>query len=101
MATYAIGEFSLIPADYHNLLFYRPLALYYASIEDVGNSERYWKMYDGGKEAGLSNEYGGMLKQMIENELDNFEGVYLEPLEEDVATIQDLAITNNIIGESW
>lgn len=100
--TYKIGEFSDIPEDYHNLLVYRPLAIYYASMEDIATSKMYWMMYDGGKEAGYSNEVGGLLKKMEDDQLEKTEGVYLEHLEASEPSLGDLAIDNrDLEGESW
>lgn len=98
--TYTIGEFSYIPGEYHPLLFYRPMALYYAHLEDTINSERYWRMYDGGKEAGLSQLTGGMLKNMMSEELSRNEGIYVEPLHTEELSIEDFAIPDNINIES-
>ena len=99
---YTIGEFSDIPSDYHNLLVYRPLALYYASLENSVNSAMYWRLYDGGYEAGLSNKIGGMLGNMVDSELENFEGVYLDELQPTELSPNDLVINNRgYSGENW
>lgn len=99
--TYTIGEFSYIPPEYHPLLIYRPLAFYYAGLEDGVNSERYWRMYDGGKEAGLSDRTGGLLKNMMTEELSRNEGVYVEPLQTEELSIEDFIIpTDGITIES-
>ena len=99
--TYKIGEFSYIPGEYHPLLIYRPLAIYYAGLEDTANSDRYWRMYDGGKEAGLSDRTGGMLKNMMTEELSRNEGVYVEPLQTEELSIEDFIIpTGDIEIES-
>lgn len=90
--TYKIGEFSYIPGNYHPMLFYRPLALYYAGLEDVINSQMYWKLYDGGKEAGLSKTTGGMLKNMMTEELSRNEGIYVEPLQTEELSVDDFRI---------
>lgn len=100
--TYTIGEFSEIPGEYHNLLFYRPLALYYMGLEDLTMANQYWVLYDGGKEAGLSNRTGGLLGNMMDEELEKVEGMELEPHEVDEPSLQDLAIDNtSYTGESW
>lgn len=63
--TYTLGEFSIIPGGYHDLLMYRPLAMYYDSVaENLNLSARYWRLYDGGLEAGLTREVGGLLKKL-------------------------------------
>lgn len=92
--TYTIGEFSYIPGEYHPLLFYRPLALYYAGLEDQANAERYWRMYDGGKEAGLSTSTGGLLKNLMTEDLSRNEGIYVEPLQTEELSIEDFIIPN-------
>ena len=93
-ATYTIGEFSYIPGEFHPLLVYRPLAIYYAMLEDVAESERYWRLYDGGKEAGLSNMTGGLLKELMKEDLSRNEGVYVEPLKTEELDITDFIIPN-------
>jgi len=95
--SYTIGEFSDIPGEYHPLLYYRPLALYYQHLEDPTMADRYWRMYDGGKEAGLTSITGGMLKNMIIEDLQRSEGVYVEPLQTEELSIADFAILD--IGE--
>lgn len=90
--TYKIGEFSSIPGEFHPLLYYRPLALYYQHLENPTMAAQYWKMYDGGKEAGLTSITGGMLKNMMIQELQRNEGVYVEPLRTRELSIADFAI---------
>ena len=77
--SYTIGEFSIIPGDYHDLLYYRPMALYYESLEDITMADRMWRKYDGGYEAGLSPVLGGLLGQMIENESGMQDTGYMSP----------------------
>ena len=97
---YTIGEFSYVPGEYHPLLVYRPLAIYYQHLEDPANSERYWRMYDGGKEAGLSTNTGGLLKNMMTEELSRNEGIYVEPLQTEELSIEDFIIpTDGIVIE--
>lgn len=99
--TYKIGEFSYIPSEYHPLLMYRPMALYYAGQEDMARAERYWRMYDGGKEAGLSDRTGGLLRNMMSDNLNRVEGVYVEPLQTEELSIADFIVpTDNITIES-
>lgn len=64
-STYTIGEFPMMPGEYHNLCFYRPMALYYSKMEDTNMANYYWDLYDGGYEAGRSRKPGGMLKKMM------------------------------------
>jgi hypothetical protein len=100
-ATYTIGEMSLIPSDFHNLLLYRPLALYYQMLENIGMATSYWRLYDGGLEAGLSTSTGGMLKSMMDDFSGNFEGVYMDERQTRDLSMQDLSINNShFTGES-
>ena len=96
--TYTIGEFSYIPGEFHPLLIYRPLALYYMGLEDgAGMAEKYWRMYDGGKEAGLSTITGGLLKNLMTEDLSRNEGVYVEPLRTEELSISDFIIPDDAI----
>jgi len=40
----------------------------------------YWKLYDGGQEAGLSTLVGGLIGQMLESEGESIEGAYVPPI---------------------
>jgi hypothetical protein len=100
--TYTIGEFSLIPAEYHDLMLWRPMAIYFSQNEqDVNRGDRFWLMYDGGYERGLSSVRGGLLGQMMKNELQKNEGMYLEPSGNTRQSINDFEINDKINGESW
>jgi len=100
--TYTIGEFSLIPEQYHDLMIYRPLALYFSQNEqDVNRADRYFMLYDGGFERGLSPVRGGLLGQMLKNELQKNEGMYLDPSPDTTQNINDFRIDDHIGGESW
>ena len=90
--TYTIGEFSEVPEDYDSLLFYRPMALYHMSQRDMIEADKWWRLYDGGKEAGLATSTGGLLKQMLSEELQRNESLYTQPLPSKELNIQDLAI---------
>lgn len=63
-AAYTIGQMSPIPQEYDIAPVYRATAIYYEK-EDVGAAERFWRMYDGGYEMGLSADYGGVVGRMI------------------------------------
>lgn len=78
-AVYAIGQMSVIPEAYDVAPVYRAVALYWMQ-KDQAKSTRYWKMYDGGQEAGLSRDVGGLLGQMIENETGTVEAGYMSPI---------------------
>ena len=101
-AAYTIGELPLIPESHHNVLLYRALALYYMqNEEDMNRADRFWRMYDGGYEAGLSRKIGGMLGSMIDAYAGTSEGVELPELSVPEKTLGDLAIKDSITGESW
>jgi hypothetical protein len=79
-ATYTIGQCSVIPEAYDIAVVYRSAALYW---RDKGNKDKYQSfmgLYDGGNEAGLSKEYGGIISQMLANEGETEEGAYIPPL---------------------
>lgn len=81
-SAYSIGNVSLIPADYHDLLLWRPLAIFFEQHEKPIQAARYWKLYDGGKEAGILNPQqppGGLLGTMLEEEDRRTPGPYVNP----------------------
>lgn len=78
-AAYTIGQASVIPEAYDVAVIYRSVALYYQQNKDLERARTYWMMYDGGMEAGLTKEYGGIMLQMLENEGETEEGAYLPP----------------------
>lgn len=83
-AVYTIGQCSVIPEAYDIAPVYRATAIYWSinnpNKPNVALSEQYWKMYDGGNEAGLSKEYGGLISQMLANEGETEEGGYTPPI---------------------
>lgn len=99
--SYILAQIPQLAASYHNLLVYRPLALYYDHIENISQAERYWRRYDGGNEAGLSKEVGGMLRDLIDTESGMSEGTYYPPQgSQRLANAEEQALFN-ITGESW
>jgi hypothetical protein len=76
-STYIIGESSPIPGDYQIALIYRASALYWSSY-DISKAQYYWKLYDGGYEAGMSGTIGGLLGQMVDDDMKG-EGTYIPP----------------------
>lgn len=78
-AAYTIGQCSVIPAAYDTAIVYRAAALYWQTVPDSARAEQYWKLYDGGNEAGLSDEYRGIIGQMLANEGETEEGSYIPP----------------------
>lgn len=83
-ATYTIGQVSPLPEAYQMAPIYRACALYWG-VNNPGNpnstlANYYWRLYDGGVEAGLSKEYGGIIGQMHEEANESQEGPYMSPL---------------------
>lgn len=78
-ATYTIGQCSVIPDAYDVAIVYRATALYWDNQGDSVRAKTWWIRYDGGNEAGYSKEYGGLIGQMLANEGEQEEGVYLPP----------------------
>ena len=83
-AAYTLGQVSVLPEAYQLAPVYRACALYWG-VNNPGNpntslSNHYWRLYDGGVEAGLSKEYGGIIGQMQEEANESMEGPYISPL---------------------
>lgn len=98
-STYELNEFSVIPSEYHDLLLWRPLAIYYMQNEkDVSRADRFFGLYDGGYEAGRAPRIGGLLGRMLDENHKN-EGVYMEREEEGFVDVNNPP--QNIDGENW
>lgn len=81
-AAYTISDVMPIPEEWQLAPIYRVAALY-ASVNDPANPKMaamWWKLYDGGEEAGLSNETGGILAKMKEAEGSTIADKYLSPI---------------------
>lgn len=81
-ATYTLGQTSLIPEAYDMAVVYRAAAIYWRDKANNAKSDLYWKLYDGGQEAGIlppESEPGGLIGQMIQNEGETVEGAYIPP----------------------
>ena len=78
-ATYTIGQVPVIPEAYQMAIVYRAVALYWEDKTSPKKARGYWLRYDGGNEAGLSNDYGGLIGQMLANEGETEEGAYIPP----------------------
>ncbi len=80
-AACTIAQMSPIPEAYDMAPIYRTLALFYAINDPLhpAVSQGYWRLYDGGQEAGMSALVGGLIGQMLENEGESIEGAYLAP----------------------
>lgn len=101
---YTIGEFSIIPSEYHDLLLWRACAVYFMqNNQDLVRAGRFWRMYDGGYEAkldGPATEVGGLMKVMMEAELGKVEGAFMEPSEKTADDLGRFKI-DSVSGESW
>lgn len=84
-AAYIIGQASVIPEEFQIAPIYRATALFYQA-RNPELASTYWKLYDGGKEIGLTNQYGGIIGAMIEANQTK-EGNYLPPFGSRVNTI--------------
>lgn len=78
---YTIGQCSVIPEAYDVAIVYRATALFWQNNNDLVRAKTYWLMYDGGNEAGYSEEYGGLIGQMLANEGETEEGSYVPPFD--------------------
>ncbi len=78
-AVYTIGQVPVVPNAYQPAIIYRSIALYWQQRGELSRAKTYWMMYDGGKEAGYTKEYGGLILEMLENEGEVEEGSYIPP----------------------
>jgi hypothetical protein len=81
-ATATVADVTPIPEAYDMAPIYRTMALF-TQINDptsTGIINTYWKLYDGGQEAGLSTLVGGLIGQMLEAEGESIEGAYVAPM---------------------
>ena len=98
---YTIGEMPIIPAEHADIILWRSLAIYYDQNDNPKKSDRYWRRYDGGYEAGSSREIGGALKKMFDEQYSGkSEEVFME------AELENRRLNQNnppqsITGQSW
>jgi len=82
-ASYVIGQSSPLPEAYQLAPIYRAAALYWGinnpAKPNISLSRHYWMLYDGGVEAGISVNYGGIISQMQEEANESQEGPYMSP----------------------
>lgn len=97
---YVIGEMPMFPGEYHDILLWRSLALYYMQNNDMSLADRYWNMYDGGHEAGRTPRIGGLLAQMIRRHGQKVEGVSVRPRLSDRIVDRNFP-AQTVEGESW
>lgn len=86
--TYIIGQMSVIPEAYDIAPVYRAVALYWTDKGQPDKANKYWKLYDGGNEAGLIDTYGGVIGQMLANEGETEEGSYVPPFDRNSTIMQ-------------
>lgn len=83
-AAYVIGQVSVLPETYQIAPIYRAAAIYWGinnpTNPNTALANHYWRLYDGGVEAGLSVQYGGLIGQMQETYNQSQEGPYMSPL---------------------
>ena len=100
-ATYTIGEFSIIPSEYHSALMWRPLALYYTQNEDdEQRSTIFSMMYDGGYERGQARVPGGIVGKMLREADERNSGVQVDNLKAGFVDINNNPQNLNSLG-SW
>lgn len=62
-SNYKIGEYSVLPPEFQIAPIYRAAALYWTGQDDA-RADRFWRLYDGGNEIGLRDDYGGVIGRM-------------------------------------
>lgn len=78
-AACTIGQVPVVPEAYQPAIINRAVALYWQQQGELARAKTYWMMYDGGKEAGYTEDYGGLILEMLENEGETEEGAYIPP----------------------
>ncbi len=76
---YVMGEMPIVPEEHQAILIERPLAIYYASIENIQMAKFHWQLYDGGYEIGLRERPGGMLQKFINEQAGTLDAKYYPP----------------------
>src|SRR3990167_1138278 len=61
---YTIGEMPLIPEEYHNLLYYQPVAQYWMLKKETDQAAYYQALYDKGKKE-FFNQYANRTRSQI------------------------------------
>ena len=81
-AACTIAQMSPIPEAYDMAPIYRAVALFFQLNDPLhpAVAQAWWKLYDGGQEAGLVALPGGIIGQMMENAGESIEGAYVAPM---------------------
>lgn len=89
-STYTLGQTTYEPEEYQMAPIYRALALFFQTNSPMQPDQavRYWRLYDGGQEAGLAPMVGGLVGQMLEEAGETFDGSYMPPGDRDVTDLQ-------------
>jgi|2_EtaG_2_1085320.scaffolds.fasta_scaffold08924_3 hypothetical protein len=74
---YTIGEMPLIPEAYHELLIWRPTALYYMQKGEEATAKNFWMQYDGGYSIGVRKDPGAMLDMFLNDRRAKFESAII------------------------
>jgi len=84
-AAYRMGQITFEPEAYQMAPIYRACALFYQINQPMQpeQANRYWRLYDGGQEAGFSQIPAGLIGQMLEEAGETFDGHYISPSDKD------------------
>ncbi len=80
-AAYSLGQITYEPEQWQMAPIYRACALFFQINQPMQpeQANRYWRLYDGGQEMGLSQIPAGMIGQMLEEAGETFDGHYISP----------------------
>lgn len=78
-AAYTIGEMPIIPENYHDMLVWRPVAIYWQMKGDIKKADYYWNLFDGGYSTGKREKPGGMLDQFINDRSSKVDSAIIDP----------------------
>jgi len=79
-AAYSLGQITYEPEQWQMAPIYRACALFFQINQPMQpeQANRYWRLYDGGQEMGLTQVPAGMVGQALE-EATTFDGHYISP----------------------
>lgn len=89
-AAYLLGQITYEPESWQMAPIYRAIAQFWGINDPLHpeTSNKWWRLYDGGVEAGLTKEYGGIVLQALEEAGETFDGNYIRPPTGDIANVQ-------------